>query len=251
MTTIFNMTTTAAAGSNGFDEMRRTFFNGVAEQGRFAAKGGDAWHMTLIATVKAAANELLQPEDAEEVVSRFMKARAEKTIHDVKGAAKDISAATLKTKKSEFKSLILCGIHAADPVGTMSRAIDIYKRLHGEGTEMRNTYQAYLRVAQAAYKGKDAPLTDDEIEAAMVSPEAKEKTVEGALKAALKALEQAVQRNEASEEPMDMERVHSAARLVSAQLEYCEALTKSREAKAAYEAAAAAAAHAARMAAAA
>lgn len=200
--------------SNNADAAFDAFLETIEELGVANAAGRDAWHRAFVRTVEGSQGRTVGEDKAETVVARFAKG--------VAGAAHyDLSSPSAKTKASEFRVAIKLGRMGRhiDGYGVIQRAADLYREAHAGGMELRNTYQALVQVARAQLKSTDYPLTDDELLAQMLKPTA-DATVEKALKAAAKSLEQAIKRNAEDDNPNDMGYAERALADVQRQLSF-------------------------------
>jgi hypothetical protein len=173
------------------------------------AAGGDAWPKMIVLTVSAAADGVVSPDDAEMIVNTFIEAQGKKSVHDR-------TTDSVKKTKSEIKKTIEFGaLTTVDAVDVIGRAVTIYGNMQ---VDRKSAVNAYLQVVRNQLKSPDYALTDDEIEAAMAKDEAKARTIEQQLKAALKAVEAAIKLNEESDTPIALEGATAAKSALEAQI---------------------------------
>ena len=206
------------------DNRLADFLSDARNYARDKASGNDAWPKMIVRTVSAAADQVIGPDDAELIVNTFIEAQGKKAVHER-------STDSVKKTKSEIKKTIEFGaLTTVDAVDVMGRAVTIYGNMQAE---RKSPVNAYLQVVRNQLKQPDYALTDDEIERAMAKDEAKGRTIEQHLKAALKAVEAALKANEESDEPMTLEGATAAKAALESQIANLEHAAKVAEAKAA------------------
>lgn len=191
------------------DNRLADFLSDARTYARDKASGNDAWPKMIVRTVSAAADGVVTPDDAEMIVNTFIEAQGKKSVHER-------STDSVKKTKSEIKKTIeFGGMTTIDPVDVMGRAVTIYGNIQGE---RKSAVNAYLQVVRDQLKSPDYAMTDEEIERAMLKGEAKERTIEQHLKAALKAVEAALKANEESETPLPLEGATAAKAALEGQI---------------------------------
>lgn len=165
------------------------------------ATGGDAWPRMIVRTVQASADGVIGKDDAQMIVETFIEAFGKKASHE--RTARSLS----KTKSEITKVIQFGGMTAIDPVDVIGRTVTIYGNMQAE---RKSAVNAYLQVVRNQIKQPDAAMTDEEIERAMVKDEAKARSIQARLKAALKEVEKALKDNEESDDPLPLEGAHVA-----------------------------------------
>jgi hypothetical protein len=181
----------------------------VRSYARDKASGNDAWPKMIVRTVSAAADGVVSKDDAMMIVETFIEAQGKKAVHER-------STDSVKKTKSEMTKVIEFGsLTTVDAVDVMGRAVTLYGNMQ---VEKKSAVNAYIQVVRNQLKSPDYALTDDEIEAAMAKDEAKARTIEQQLKAALKAVEAAIKLNEESDTPIALEGATAAKSALEAQI---------------------------------
>lgn len=181
----------------------------VRSYARDKASGNDAWPKMIVRTVSAAADGVVSKDDAMMIVETFIEAQGKKAVHER-------STDSVKKTKSEMTKVIEFGsLTTVDAVDVMGRAVTLYGNMQ---VEKKSAVNAYIQVVRNQLKSPDYALTDDEIEAAMAKDEAKARTIEQQLKAALKAVEAAIKLNEESDAPIALEGATAAKSALEAQI---------------------------------
>ena len=205
------------------DNRLNDYLSDARSYGRDAATGGDAWPKMIVRTVSAAADSVITKDDAEMIVSAFIEAQGKKAVHER-------TTASLKKTKSEIAKTIEFGaLTTVDAVEVIGRAVTIYGNMQ---VERKSAVNAYLQVVRNQLKAPDYALTDDEIEQAMAKDDAKPRTIEQQLKAALKAVEAALKLNEESDNPIALEGATAAKAALEAQIANLEHAAQVAEARA-------------------
>ena len=205
------------------DNRLADFLSDARTYARDKASGNDAWPKMIVRTVSAAADGVVTPDDAEMIVNTFIEAQGKKSVHER-------STDSVKKTKSEIKKTIeFGGMTTIDPVDVMGRAVTIYGNIQAE---RKSAVNAYLQVVRNQLKSPDYALSDSEIEQAMTKDDAKPRTIEQQLKAALKAVEAALKLNEESDNPIALEGATAAKSALESQIANLEHAAKIAEARA-------------------
>jgi len=205
------------------DNRLADFLSDTRGYGRDAASGGDAWPKMIVRTVSAAADGVISKDDAAMIVETFIEAQGKKAVHDR-------TVASAKKTKSEIARTIEFGaMTTVDAVEVIGRAVTIYGNMEAD---RKSAVNAYLQVVRNQLKSPDYALSDSEIEQAMTKDDAKPRTIEQQLKAALKAVEAALKLNEESDNPIALEGATAAKSALESQIANLEHAAKIAEARA-------------------
>lgn len=177
--------------------------------GRKRAQGNDAWPMALLDAVEQAREGVFTPDMADMLLSEYVEAGNLKAIHDrTQGSA--------KKSKSELKRAIDMGaLTTIDAVDVMGRAVTIFRDMT---EDKKSTVNAYMQVIRDQLKAPDYALTDAEIKSAMVKDDAKARSIQARLKAALKEVEKAIAENDEADDKLDLDYAISAKSALEKQI---------------------------------
>lgn len=177
--------TEATENASPVNDKRRAELNKfVTKLGNEAAFGKDSLPKLAHAVVKAAADGVITPDDAEALYDRYAMAESSKAIHEH-------SAGGRRANISKLKQLVIMGaMTTVDAVEVMQTAFDVRQRLVGmeDGPKLKSAYPFYVDVARAQQK-TDVPLTEQALEEIAAKPEPKGKELEAELLAIAKRLE--------------------------------------------------------------
>lgn len=189
--TIENDAVATEVTSEGKNDKRRTELNRqIKKLGEEAAAGKDSLPKLAHAVVQAAADGVIEPNDAEALYKRYAEAESNKAIHEH-------SAGGLRANTSKLRQLIAMGrMTTIDPVAVMQDAFDerakyLEETAEAEASErpkFKSAYAFYVDLARAQQK-TDTPISAADMRDLMVKPEPKAKELEDELKAILKRLE--------------------------------------------------------------
>ena len=170
------------------DTIRSDLEKNLKKYGRAYGQGQNARPVAALDAVRAAQNNAITPDDAEELWSIFQRGNAETKGIEYK------QEGSFKVQVSKFRQFIVLGsIPGLDAIDVMNRSVDILKELGGdESVKMTGSaYDKLTTVARAQIKQESQPLTDDEIRG-IVMPDAKEKTEEEVLGSIRTAMHKAI-----------------------------------------------------------
>lgn len=177
--------------------------------GRKKAQGGDAWPMALLDAVEQAREGVFTPDMTELLLSEYIDAGNMKAIHDR-------TIASAKKSKSELKRAIDMGaLTTIDAVDVMGRAVTIFRDMT---EEKKSTVNAYMQVIRDQLKAPDYALTDADIKQAMTKDDAKARSIQARLKAALKEVEKAIAENDEADDKIDLDYAATAKAALEKQI---------------------------------
>lgn len=168
---------------------RDDFFHRMEELGATEGKGKNARASSLVETVYAAADGVIDTlkdhnnqDDAHRAYLAYVKAHSAKAQHDKK---------TMTAKSSNYRKAIEMGIRFRDDArDVMNRAVEMLGLMAEQEIKTKSPFEAFNSVIRKQL-AENAVLTDDQIEAELAAEETKEKNELALLNDAKKSLEKA------------------------------------------------------------
>lgn len=155
----------------------------VTKFGGEAALGKDAMPKLAMATIRAAADDVITADDAGDLYALYVKAENSKLIHEqAKGSQ--------KVQVSKLRQIISMGLmRTIDPVAVLQTAYDVREELKAESaTGVKPAYAFYVDVAREQLK-QETQLDRAEIRELAFRGGPAERTVQQELEAIAKKLE--------------------------------------------------------------
>lgn len=171
-----NTTNTATIGDN-IETAVAALKSKLKSLGAADGKGSASRPEAALQLVHAAWDGSIDENDATELFAEYASgvANAAKTNPLVTSAG-DPEQKSAKQQISKFRQFIKVGsLPQIDAREVMGRAVRISKDMEASGTKTYSRFDAMLNVARVQVGQPDTPLTDEQINAAVVKPESAEK----------------------------------------------------------------------------
>lgn len=175
--------TNTGSNSAALEDLRKEACGLVKKFGEQAAAGEDALPKLALKVIAWAEAGTFGENDAKLLYDTYTDTQSKKAVHSEGGKS---------ANTSKLRQLLKMGsMTTIDPVKVMDRAVVLHQEMRAAKIKVKSAYAAYVDVAKAQIAAPAADLNDDELKAVMSRGE-KEKSAETCLKAAQKALEEAL-----------------------------------------------------------
>lgn len=178
------MTNIAATPVENANDMRHAdLLKEIRQFGRDSAEGRDALPKLAMRVVLAAAEGVIDADEADDLYKEYVEAETKKAMHER-------SSNGVKANTSKLRKLIELGsLTYVDGVEIVERAVEVRRTLEeGGAVKVKAVYPALVDVARAQ-ANVDRALTDEELWEAVAKPSPKDKSVKDEVVRAQKILD--------------------------------------------------------------
>lgn len=223
MSNAIENTSNANATENVNDTRLKDFMKDVRRYGAESAAGRDALPHLALRVVQAAADGLIDADDAETVYKAYINA-------DQRRAAIERTPAGRKAQVSKLRQLVALGcLTTVDGFVVITDAKEVLEKAYekGEG-KIKSAYAYFVDVARAQLK-QDTPLSKEAMWELVYKGEPNPKTLEGELERVLKILNGLITGENKDNIRDDHEDVEAAYHLIDSRLKQLVMLRETEE----------------------
>lgn len=155
------MTVIALQNDTRLDDLKKF----VRDQGANEGAGAEALPLTALRLVRAAADGVIEPDDASMLYEEYLKGKSRKQVHEHTANGKGANT-------SKMRNIIALGcLPHVDGVALLDRVVDVRAEMKARDEKPLGAYKAMVEAAKAQLKQPTVELSDDQVRAACTNPE--------------------------------------------------------------------------------